>query len=190
MNRVFYELGIEVGPRPHVGGKRSRGAGGSGRGKRRKIESTFTKTVVQPSVVLEAAKAKLRTSSLESQKKKEKVGQSSSSAAAKPSKEVPAKTATSATVPEVEAAGVLAGPKVKKSGKKSRFSRAVKDDEVVGLDPDLSVAPEVNPEAKIAKILSEADTAKIVPEASKTQDAPEVRDPQKVTKAKAAASPL
>lgn len=125
VNRVFEELWIEVVPRPKAckPSKRSREAGGSGRGKRRKIESTISKVVAlkkeasQFGMVLEAAKAKLKTCSLKAQKRKEKLGQSSSSEVARSSVRTVFKVTPCATKSELEAANALAGMKLKKSSR-------------------------------------------------------------------------
>lgn len=89
----------------------------------------------QVRVVLKAAKAKQKTSSLEAQKK-EKLGQGTSSEAAKSSAPPVSKVIPGATKSELEAAGALASMKAKKSTKKSRVSKVFDDDEDVTLDVD------------------------------------------------------
>lgn len=90
----------------------------------------------QVRVVLKAAKAKQKTSSLEAQKKKEKLGQGTSSEAAKSSAPPVSKVIPGATKSELEAAGALAGMKAKKSTRKSRVGKVFDDDGDVALDVD------------------------------------------------------
>lgn len=97
--------------------------------------------------MLEAAKVKLKTSSLEAQKKKEKLGQSSLREVAKSSAPPMSKVDPIATKPELEAAGTLAGMKVKNSARKSRIAKAVNEDDDALLDVDLSLVPSLVPEA-------------------------------------------